>query len=261
MVKFENRVALMRLNHSIKTTSLIVFVELLATAKQHKNKALAETIKKYKKENKLKILKETRSLLKLLSLQIADFQSANKNGYPLGRPETPDIKKYFDCNQTKNKVRKAFKEKESQEDFVLKQIKNNYAKKILAEQSDLLLPKAQHFSYSNQSTFLSQGNNLVLFLNSNSLFLLENIEQNENISILGGIYKDRVLNHNQVSRLIKLSKNNQIYHNINFILKEKSLFGKTLSTQTPLCFFSFFLRNIYAKLCFTILFRIKKFNS
>ena len=232
MVKFENRVALMKTNHFIKTTPLILFVELLSTAKQNKKSFSVENIKQHKKGNfsniKSIILKEIRS-----------FSDGEES-----------------CH----------KDKKSKKNFIFKQLKNNYLKKSLIEYTNLSHSPKTSFFRSNVISFnhaisLAQGNKLVLFLDNNSLFFLKNLEQNKNISILGGIYKKHVLSHDQIARLIKLSKNNQIYHNLNFLLKEKAFFGQTLLNQTPLRFFSFFSRNIYAKLCFTIAFRIKNFNN
>ena len=138
-----------------------------------------------------------------------------------------------DCSVNINQVdRFSIKNYITKEKLIIKLIKNSYAKKALfnnkrltnKNNNDSLTFDTKTNKMSSLSLF--QGNNLLIgFKNLNflpSLVSLKDFIEDENIEILGGIYDNCVVDHNQIKRLAKISQDLETYKKLNSQLRNNS---------------------------------------
>lgn len=276
MVKFENRVASALMSRFTKTSPLVIFIDLLSNAKQSEKveskKLKTEMIKK---QNKCTLIKQINHLLhscgKVFDLQ-KDLQTKHQTfslSHLLASHQSfTQLKKKDEnhstvySNLSHNDI---FFERRSNDNTFIKQFQLKLSKKSALKKNSFSYCKSEidnKTSYNkNYSTAFLSGNILVISLaltdtkNSNYWSILEKVEQQHNILILGAIYQNKhLLDHNQVSRLIKILAKNRIHCDTIISLKKTTFLAQNLLlhslARSSCCFF----KNITLKLVFVLRF-------
>ena len=267
MVKFENRVAFNKVSHFVKTTSLIIFLDC-------SNKAA------FQESNTLKVYD---NFLDFLQKQILFKKQAVKSDLgSIWLSSMMSIKAKKDKeigSDSANKVEQSNNLACVEKNLTVVTVKNRYFRKALSK----LVTKAElncRFSKKNvpvrestnalastspELTQLMQGNRLAILFQPhqiNRLASIKNILKLEttkdsqnlsnvskykqghfNVTVLGAIYKNKVIDHNQIKRLAGNSENNRLY---------LDLFSKLRFEQS----FLISLFNVHGKLKIIVLLKL-----
>lgn len=116
--------------------------------------------------------------------------------------------------------------------LIIKSIKNNYAKKVVVEKTSLKKNDFMQSLSENQDNPVQQRNNsksrkikidintlsifqgkniLMGFRDIKSLALLKDFIENKNVNLLAGIYRDNIIDHNQIKHLARICQGKQVY--------------------------------------------------
>ena len=198
MVKLKKRVAVNKISHFFKTTPLVIFFH--CNSRSYFNDKVKSS-PFFNDTTQQDILKS----------------SVKEQSCPLNLDQ-------LDPTSINNCITK--------EKLIVKLIKNSYAKKALFDNKRLtnknnkgsLTFDTKKNKMSSLSLF--QGNNLLIgFRNLRSLPSLVSLKEfieDENIEILGGIYDNCVVDHNQIKRLAKISQDLETYKRLNSQLRNNS---------------------------------------
>lgn len=228
MVKLKKRVAINKISHFFKTTPLVIFFHC-----SNRNYF-------YEKIRKLIALHQPILLSEIIQPHV------------LGG-ETMTNEQNIDFTSVKDSI--------SEEDLIIKLVKNNYARKALLESKKLKKNdtvssiKNSSSDFANTSIFLKKENsngkdkgndaftaNKKDKISSTSLFqcnnlligfknikmvkasnLMNELIDDENIHVLGGIYENSIIDHNQMKRLAQICGDTQIYRTLNNKLQNSTL--------------------------------------
>lgn len=226
MVKFENRVAQKKISHFIEDSPLVLFLNSKCGdfdqegAKSYFRKKLTKSLAESQKNNRT--INNTNSV----GTSFANLRFARASS---------DQKEHIDLQSKK---------------LHIKSVKNRFVKRALLNRP--LLCK-------NSSAFaLTQGSSLMITFQPDTFFLLKDLKDNNKITILGAIYQNYSIDHNQVSNLIKIIESDKIYYNLKNSLESplfslinlvKKASSADVLTQSVLDSVS---KNLYAKLYYTI---------
>lgn len=195
MVKFEKQVAKNKISHFLKKSQLVIIIHCM----DHNDF--------YKKLTESLITKKS------------SFLSETINNDSVSK--IAELKKF---------IRK--------EGLSVKLVKNNYAKKALIESSAFLNKlyidkssdsRSHIFTKSASSktnplfSSLFQGNNVLIgFQKASSLAKIKDFIEDKRIDILGAIYENRVIDHNQIKSLASKCSDKLVYTNFVNVLKNPS---------------------------------------
>lgn len=248
MVKFENRVALNKITRFVETTPLVIFFHchhknyfqkklsrlLLLnhyTVDEKKSKPKLEdfSIKlvknKYVKKALHKRFNTNNELSPLQQTKIDTFTCLNEvydNTVP--KSSWPPAK----ANSIVQKIKKTH-EKQSIQNLNNKWHlrpkilceKRTHPLEVISQRQSKSFVKNELFEKDNS---LFKGNRFIFTLKKISfLSYIKDFVEDENIHILGGIYENCVIDHNQVKRLVNTSENNSLYLHLNNSLKQNLL--------------------------------------
>ena len=95
---------------------------------------------------------------------------------------------------------------------------------------------------------------MVIAFQPATFFLLKDLKQDNNLSVLGAIYNNYSIDHNQISQLSKVIEEDKIYYNLSNTLNNNIFFFTTLikGAASSRCNYTMLSKNAYAKLCFTL---------
>lgn len=224
MVKFKNRVAQTKVSRFIETSPLVIFL----------NGKYSESDQK---KIKIDLQKKFSKSVVISGKESKQLHLANTHQYKI------TLHKNIVSNYSERDIiNTRFSPEVIPPVIQIKFVKNKYVKKILSEKplfNCLALP---------------QANNLVIALQATTFFLLKDLKQDNQLSNFGAIYKNCSIDHNQISLLSKVIEEDEIYYNLNNILKKNcnsltTLINLPILTQ---CAYTLIFKNVYAKLLFTI---------
>ena len=244
MVKFENQVALNKITRFVETSLLVIFFhcpdrnyfqkklnKLLFlndyTRNKKNNRPTSEdfTIKLVKNNYVKKALLDAKQNLKLglnnCSSSFKDTQASTLTRSNLIFTNTvqESSKDFVNINLHLPKAKKIDEKHGAQNDKV------SLGKLHFTQKAGRVITPVMKNKAFEHKNALFQGNRLILTLKKISLLnVIKDLIEDENIHILGGIYENCVIDHNQIKRLIDNSENNFLYLHLNNKLKENLLF-------------------------------------
>ena len=247
MVKFENRVAQTKINRFIEKNSLIIFLNSKSTY------FCKEEIKNFFYNEATKYLQEAYNLFQINRKEEINFLYKTLN---VRSTKNKYIKKVgIDCITSGVNFKKLLFDNN-----VLPGVRHHQEKNLTRSDKRNNCKPSQPFKHHGNCTTniinpFGQGNNLIIILQPSTFFVLKAISKEKKISILGAIYKNCYIDHNQISDLSTIIENDKIYHNLNSFFNNNSFVLTSLLSRSALirCKFSALSENLYAKLNFCLL--------
>lgn len=243
MVKFENQVALNKITRFVETTPLVIFLHcrhrdyfqkklnrLLSLNDYIGNK---ESSKPTLEDFTIRLVKNNyvkKALLRKLSLNnssssLKDSKEDTFIPHDLIFSDTVQKSSNNFVNRDLPKAKKTNKDGDIKGDTFSHELRNDKVllKEVQGTPKAKVAPLVKNKQFENENA-LFQGNRLIFTLKKISLLsVIKDLVEEENMHILGGVYENRVIDHNQIKRLIDNSENNFLYLRLNNKLKENLL--------------------------------------